>query len=351
MGQTAKAMDDYAQLRTNKGEETAAALLARAPQLTSNSDAALMLLRADALTSAGKIDEAVELYNQILGSNISLPQASIACQNRGNAYRAKGDDERAFRDYEQAIRFNPANAGAYVNRAIIFDRRGEHEAAIMDYNEAIRFHPKFPQAFFNRGLSYLQQREFDLARRDLTEAIRLDPKFAAAYVNRGGIHIEKKEVDLALADYEAAIRLDPKLAEGYLGRARALSEKRKFARAAADYEKAIKLRPDGPEGLNALAWFRATCPVDSFRNGKNAVSAAMQACELTRWEFFACVDTLAAAFAENKEYQKAADFQMYALTLASLESEHRAGAEKRLALYQQGKPYRETAPEGQPAED
>jgi Flp pilus assembly protein TadD len=38
---------------------------------------------------------------------------ATAFDNRGVAYRQKGEDDRALQDYEQAIQLNPSNATAY----------------------------------------------------------------------------------------------------------------------------------------------------------------------------------------------------------------------------------------------
>ncbi|MFN2508557.1 MAG: tetratricopeptide repeat protein [Chthoniobacterales bacterium] len=344
-GEVAKTLDDYAHLRTSKGEEWAART-AQPPPSAAKTDTAVLLLRANAEAQSGRIDQAIDIYNQLLLMNLSLPDASTACQNRGNAYRQKGDDERALRDYDQAIRFNPANAGAYVNRGVIYGHRGDDEAAIMDYTEAIRLDPKMHQAFHNRALAYRDQDKLDLAERDLTEAIRLDANFASAYVNRGAVHLAKGNLDRALADYEAALRVDPAVAEAYMGRADVLSRKLAYSRAAADWEKALSLRPARAErALNAFAWFRATCPAPAVRNGKQAIEAALQACELTDWMHGGYVDTLAAAYAENGEFEKAIEFQQYALRSEGMGPADRPGAEKRLSLYGQRRPYREEKPE------
>ena len=178
--------------------------------------------RADALTAIGRIDEAIQIHTEILKMNLSLSQASIACQNRGAAYRQGGNDDKAMQDYEQAIRFDPYNPGASVNRGTLLAKRGDPQAAIMDYNEAIRFlDPKMYQAFFNRALAHRAEGDLDLAERDLTEAVHLNEDFALAYVERGFVYLRQKKLDRARADYETAIRLNPKLAGGYIGRARA----------------------------------------------------------------------------------------------------------------------------------
>jgi tetratricopeptide (TPR) repeat protein len=48
----------------------------------------------------------------------------------------------AFADYDQAIRFDPKNAIAYLGRGNVYGNRGEYARAIADYDQTSRFEPK-----------------------------------------------------------------------------------------------------------------------------------------------------------------------------------------------------------------
>ena len=104
---------------------------------------------------------------------------------------------------------------------------------------------------------------------------------------------------------------------------------------------AINSNPKDDWSYNALAWIEATCPDSSVRNGKDAVTAATKACELTSWKESSWIDTLAAACAESGDFQRAIQFEEQALGAGdSPDSEQKAMCE-RLALYKQSQPYRE----------
>jgi tetratricopeptide (TPR) repeat protein len=49
---------------------------------------------------------------------------AIAYNNRGDAFWVKNDNDKAFADYDQAIKIDPKYATAYVNRGIIHRRLG-----------------------------------------------------------------------------------------------------------------------------------------------------------------------------------------------------------------------------------
>jgi hypothetical protein len=90
-----------------------------------------------------------------------------------------------------------------------------------------------------------------------------------------------------------------------------------------------------------LAWFAATCPDEASRDGRQAVLDATRACERTFWKAEMTLDTLAAAHAEVGDFEQALKYQKQALECGDLPVNIRPKAEARLALYQQGKPYRE----------
>src|SRR5262249_47736673 len=77
-----------------------------------------------------------------------------AFNNRGIAYRLKGDYDRALQDYGQAIRLNPKFAAAFVNRGVAYDKKGEYDRAIQDFEQAIKLKPSV-EAHFNRGNALL----------------------------------------------------------------------------------------------------------------------------------------------------------------------------------------------------
>ena len=107
----------------------------------------------------------------------------------------------------------------------------------------------------------------------------------------------------------------------------------------ADYEATLKEGSPTAETYNELAWLRATCLDEKYRNGKQAVEYATKACELSAWKAANDLDTLAAAYAEAGNFDKAVEWQQKGMKLAP--ADQKADFESRLKLYQEQKPYRE----------
>src|SRR6516164_6618167 len=103
-----------------------------------------------------------------------------AFNNRGIAYRLKGEYDRAVQDYNQAIKLNAKFAAAFNNRGVAYDRKGDYERAIADYDQAIKLKPS-AELYFNRGNAHLGKSQYDHAIDDYNQAIKLKAGFAAAF--------------------------------------------------------------------------------------------------------------------------------------------------------------------------
>ena len=107
------------------------------------------------------------------------------------------------------------------------------------------------------------------------------------------------------------------------------------------WKTAVRLAPGWADPCNSLAWLLATCPDPSIRNGPRAVEIGRRALELSPEAGKAgCLDTLAAALAENGEFAEAIELQLEAISLMD-DFDRRLRYEQRLALYEDGEAYRE----------
>ncbi len=166
--------------------------------------------RGVAYKNKGQFDRAIEDYDLAIGTGALLPEdLAFTLNNRGNAYAKKGDLERALEDYDEAIRLHPSYVPAFFNRGIARYTRKEYARAIADYDEAIRLDPDNAGVFNNRGIAYWNLGEHERAVEDYDRAIALAPGYALAYSNRGTAYRSKGDYDRAIEDFDRAIALDP----------------------------------------------------------------------------------------------------------------------------------------------
>ena len=235
----------------------------------------------------------------------------------------------------------PESAAEHLTRGNEALARGDSERAAAEYGEAIRIDPEYAFAYYDRGNVRLAGNDLDGAIADFSAAIRLVPDLAYAYVNRGNAWMRKASYRRAIEDYDQAIRLKPRFPPAWRNRGSAWLAQREYARAVADLEQALRLDSRNAGALDSLAWILATCPEDALRDGKRAVDLAWDAAGLTEWRNPVFLGTLAAAYAENGQFDEAERWQREALGLLPSESAAAAEARQRLALYRAGRPLRE----------
>jgi tetratricopeptide (TPR) repeat protein len=119
------------------------------------------------------------------------------------------------------------------------------------------------------------------------------------------------------------------------------TERGDHGRARAAYEQAIGQGSGDVSVLNDLARLLATCTDAKVREGNRAVELATRACGMTGRTHTACLDTLAAAYAEVGDFARAVQTQTEAIGKFSPGDPELTGFRIRLRLYQAGKPYRE----------
>ena len=141
--------------------------------------------------------------------------------------------------------------------------------------------------------------------------------------------------------FEVVRRDGPKaLLRACVGRYESIGQ---YSNVVAVLHKAILFDPNDDSSYNQLAWIKATCSDASVRNGKEAVSAASKACELTEWKDWEYIDTLAAAYAEAGDFKRAVEFQEQALRTGNPSELEQKVMRERVALFKDSQPFRENS--------
>lgn len=147
------------------------------------------------------------------------------------------------------------------------DAQGRTEEAIVAYNEAIRMNPDDYEAYLNRGADYVLLDDLERAVADFSDVIRLHSTNTDAWYNRGSCRAEMGLYVEAIADYSEALRLDPQDADAYYNRGYALLRQGRDEEALDDFRSVLRLQPtagDAREQLGLTLWERGdmtqACP-------------------------------------------------------------------------------------------
>jgi tetratricopeptide (TPR) repeat protein len=133
------------------------------------------------------------------GPDVAASQAYFA---EGRALAEKGKHAEAVGAFSDAVKANPENADAYFHRGyshvqMRLDPLAEGESkdvedkALKDFDAAIRLNPAYGKAYFNRAMIRASRAGYRAAAEDLVNACQYDSKNPEPFLQLGRIYEEK----------------------------------------------------------------------------------------------------------------------------------------------------------------
>jgi Tfp pilus assembly protein PilF len=151
------------------------------------------------------------------------PPMADAYQLRASAARAKGEFDRAERNYIRALELSPNYAEVLNNYGYMLLQLGkEPEKAKRLLEKAIKISPNFTKARLNFAVLLIQQDDIEGARHQNEQVLAYDPTEAKAYNNLANIMqrqprpFSHRNIEKVKTLYEKAIMLDPQYVEAHL---------------------------------------------------------------------------------------------------------------------------------------
>jgi tetratricopeptide (TPR) repeat protein len=151
-------------------------------------------------------------------------------------------DADAVPYYERAIQVSSLSFEAMNNLALIEAANGRRDRALALLDRAVRSNPDNETAYLNRGNYYASLRSWQSALADYGRAREINPGNAVAFVESARVHIELGRADIAIDELSAALDVEPGVADGYdlLSMAYTKQGRDKEAAAALDEAKRLK---------------------------------------------------------------------------------------------------------------
>jgi tetratricopeptide (TPR) repeat protein len=194
--------------------------------------------------------------------------------------------------------------------------------------------------YIQRARESQKKGQYDKAIDDFTRMIWLVAGEASTHVLHSATWAAEGEYRPALDEFQQALELQQVLAAAFASRGYVWDTKGDYGKALDDFNLAVRIQPKYAECQNGLAWILATCPDERYRNGKDALRFATQACQLDGQKIAGHFDTLAAAYAETGDFDNAQKWQKKALA-TNTDEKVKQDCQSWLKLYQQHKPYRD----------
>ena len=220
----------------------------------------------------------------------------------------------------------------------------DYEAARKAYQDGAKKNEKNPEIAV---LYVLGEAELLVKMDDVPAALKIvDPKVENKEASDDmlklsiGFYRECKQPQKVVAVLDRLIERNPQ-DTGFWGLLTyALMDTKEYKRVNEVFAKLIELSIEKERDYNNYGWFLCTCPDDKARDGKKALEMAQKAAELSNFKESYILSTLAAAFAENGNFDKALEWIQKGLDVAETD-EMRANLKKEQESYKAKKPWRE----------
>jgi tetratricopeptide (TPR) repeat protein len=261
-------------------------------------------------------------------------QSAEAVTEAGLEFARKGQLEKALAAFSSAIELDRTLWETYRFRGIAYGKLGRHELALKDLDVDILHDPDCAECFYERGTIKMLSGQLEDAVEDFSKCLDLDPEYAPAYSSRAGIFIRIGFYREALEDIRFALLFKPQNPDYLHNRAVILTALERYEEAILDYKRVIELRPKSGGSYNNLAWLLTTAKDPAYRDCRKAISYAGKALEIGRNG--AWMDTLAAAYAECGEFEKAVAIEKVAYKLSRPPNKNFL---RRMEIYKNGKTY------------
>jgi len=193
---------------------------------------------------AGQLQQAGELYRQILQSNPDQPDALNLL---GTVYHQTGNNDWATEYIGRAIDIAPDNPYFLDNLGTVYQALTRLDDAAICYRKVIALDPSFAGAHFNLGNVLLGQGRPDNAVACFQNALALRPDYVDAYICLGNAYKNLAKLDEAVECYQKALSYNSNYAEVHFNLGIVFHEQGKLDMATVSYHNALSLKPNYAE--------------------------------------------------------------------------------------------------------
>ena len=218
--------------------------------------------------------------------------------------------------YPRALKLDPQNPQVHIAIGKGLFMTGQTKKAKGFYHEAIRLDPECDEAYFQVGVIFQNEGRQGDAEEMFSKALEFQPQNANVHNNLGVARLHLGQYEEAVDSFEKALDIYPEHIEAIYNLGMAFWARGMSAEAADRYRRVLQLKPGWPVAGNSLAWILATDKNKGLRNGSEALHLALLACEKAGFRNPEYLDTLAAAYAELGEFDRAVQASRKAINLA-----------------------------------
>ena len=272
------------------------------------------------------------------------PDSVDAHSRVGVALSLSGQNEEAGIHFQKILEAHQVRPRVHYNLATLLLNNGHIDEAIAEFQRELQIQPEFVEAYNNLGIALEQKGQFDDALAHFQKAIELDPHRPNVHHNIAMILLRQGRLDQAIAYLQQELQISPGSPEAHNDFGIALSQQGRIDEAVKQWEEALALRPDNLNAYCNLVWVFATFPDNAIRNGPKAVALGERALKLSGEKNPRIYRLLAAAYAEDGQFDKATETAQRGAQLATSQGDYALAKklESNMDLYRRTLPLRDT---------
>jgi tetratricopeptide (TPR) repeat protein len=286
------------------------------------------------LERTGRLEEAEHAYRAVLQRK---PDAFDVLADLGNVLYAEGRVADAETAYRSALQRAPGNADLHRNVALCAWARGDRSEALSELDAALRIAPSFTRAHLARGQILEEMGREDEARAAVARALEIDPGYGAAHATLATFLSRRGDIDQAALEIDRAIAASPLDADFRRQASQLFLARGRAADALAAAREALRLRPSWRLAASDVVWILATADDPRVRDAKAAIAFGEAVIATSEGRGAVMFDALAAAYASDAQFDRAAALARDALSAAEHDADRPSaeGMARRLAAYRE----------------
>ena len=237
--------------------------------------------RIQGLIQAEQFDTAHKLCEELLAENITETYGQLS-HFMVSIAKKKNDYQMAKTYMQKIIKLNPDQPSPYIEYGGILLKLGQASQAAEQFAKADELRPDNAVIAGNIAKAYYDGRNLNKAIEYCYKALELKPDYLL--------------VRISLAD--------------------TLMKNNQLKSTVKQYYEVLRLEPDNLEALNTLAWIQATSKDKDLSNPQESLRLALRACQIDDYQNPGPLDTLAAAYASNLQFDEAVKMATKAIQMA-----------------------------------
>lgn len=199
-----------------------------------------LLARAEALTQAKRIPEAMDQYKKIIQLD---PVAALGHERLGQLAGSVNNFYLAEQELEIAARLEPANAAMHCALGEVYSQDGQADMAIEQYEKAISLDPNSQDAGFRLGNLLCATGRLNSAEQAYERLTKIAPDSALAHNNLATVKSMSGDYKGAVGEFRQALVLKPDLASSHYGLGLAFYNLTNYPASMREFRRALALNP------------------------------------------------------------------------------------------------------------